>query len=242
MDFIVSILKDFYECCNIPVKAISYELDILYKIGYNEYFDSIYPSKKIKDTIISSDCSNLNLNLEIENDIYYKIISISKFNKHRGYFILGPIKSKPQSNDKNIPYMSIDCSNYISNLILDISDDKFNKKINNKFFNPYVRKAIEYVHDKYNEEISIDALCKYLDINKCYFCSLFKKSTGHTFSHFLNSFRIEKSKKLLTNSDLNLLDIAISVGFNNQNYYSMVFKKYTNQSPSQYRLSTSLQE
>ena len=65
MDFIVSILKDFYECCNIPVKAISYELDILYKIGYNEYFDSIYPSKKIKDTIISSDCSNLNLNLEI---------------------------------------------------------------------------------------------------------------------------------------------------------------------------------
>ena len=37
MNFIISVLKDFYECCNMPVKAISSEFDDIYKIGYNDY-------------------------------------------------------------------------------------------------------------------------------------------------------------------------------------------------------------
>ena len=105
-----------------------------------------------------------------------------------------------------------------------------------------ITKSIQYFHENYSQDITIDSLCNYLDINKSYFCSLFKKYTGNTFSYFLNHFRVEKSKKLLIDTDLNLLDIAITVGFNNQNYYSMVFKKYTNMSPSKYRASISLEE
>ncbi len=243
MDFIISVLKDFYECCNISVKAISCHLDEIYTIGYNDYFNNIYPSKQIEDAINNLDNTTSSLDIKIDDDIYYKIVNISKFNKNKGYFVLGPILNKPSGNNKyNIPYRSIDCSNYISRFILDISDDKFKKNMDNKSYNPYIRKAIEYVHENYAEDITIDNLCNYLDINKCYFCSLFKKSTGNTFSYFLNHFRIEKSKKLLKDTDLNLLEIAISVGFNNQNYYSMVFKKYTSQSPSRYRACSALQE
>ena len=78
-------------------------------------------------------------------------------------------------------------------------------------------------------------LCKHLNLNKSYFCSSFKTATGHTFCHFLNHFRVEKSKQLLLETDLNILDIAIAVGFNNQNYYSTTFKKFTGKTPSQYR-------
>lgn len=242
MNFIISVLKDFYECCNMPVKAISSEFDDIYKIGYNDYFEEIFPLEQIKD-LINHSCSHLDINLDSNIDIYYKVVSISKFNKNKGFFVLGPISNKPVGNTShNIPYHSLECSNYMSKLILNIADDKFDKNINNKLFNPYIRKAIEYVHENYSQDITIDSLCNYLDINKSYFCSLFKKYTGNTFSYFLNHFRVEKSKKLLIDTDLNLLDIAITVGFNNQNYYSMVFKKYTNMSPSKYRTSISLEE
>ena len=216
MNFIISVLKDFYECCNMPVKAISSEFDDIYKIGYNDYFEEIFPLEQIKD-LINHSSSHLNINLGKNINIYYKVVSISKFNKNKGFFVLGPISNKPVGNTShNIPYRSLEC--------------------------PYIRKAIEYVHENYSQDITIDSLCNYLDINKSYFCSLFKKYTGNTFSYFLNHLRIEKSKKLLIDTNLNLLDIAITVGFNNQNYYSMVFKKYTNMSPSKYRASISLEE
>jgi len=242
MNFIISVLDDFYECCNIPVKAISNEFDIIYEVGYNDYFEKIFPIKRIEDLISFSD-NYLKVYLDKDTKIYYKIVNISKFNKNKGFFILGPILNNPISNNfYNIPYRSLECLNYMSKLILNIADDKFDKNMNNKYFNPYIRKAIEYVHENYSNDITIDSLCEYLDINKSYFCSLFKKDTGNTFSYFLNYFRVEKSKKLLVDSNLNLLDIAIAVGFNNQNYFSMVFKKYTDMSPSIYRSSSCLEE
>ena len=178
MNFIISVLKDFYECCNMPVKAISSEFDDIYKIGYNDYFEEIFPLEQIKD-LINHSGSHLDINLDSNIDIYYKVVSISKFNKNKGFFVLGPISNKPVGNTShNIPYRSLECSNYMSKLILNIADDKFDKNMNNKLFNPYIRKAIEYVHENYSQDITIDSLCNYLDINKSYFCSLFKKYTG----------------------------------------------------------------
>ena len=55
--------------------------------------------------------------------------------------------------------------------------------------------------------------------------------------NYLNNYKVEKSKELLANTDYSLLDIALSVGFNNQSYYSTVFKKLTNQTPIKYRES-----
>lgn len=237
MDFIISVVKDFYECCNIPVRVISCELDDIYTIGYNEYFEELFHLSKIKSLIPNSN-EPLNINFEVNNTtIYYRVVSISKFNNTKGFFVLGPISNKRISNNiHSIPYRSLECINYMCKFILNIADDKFTHTMSNKCFNPYIRKAIEYVHINYNADINITSLCKELDINKSYFCSLFKKCTGNTFSYFLNHFRVEKSKHLLKHTDLNLIDIAISVGFNNHNYYSMVFKKYTNQTPSEYRL------
>ena len=43
MSFEYSIIKDFYDCCNVPIKLINYELEDLCKIGYTDFFDRIYP-------------------------------------------------------------------------------------------------------------------------------------------------------------------------------------------------------
>ena len=47
--------------------------------------------------------------------------------------------------------------------------------------------------------------------------------------------RVEEAKRLLNNTDDSLLDIAIGVGFDNQSYFTSVFKKLTGLTPGQYR-------
>ncbi|MGM9534661.1 MAG: helix-turn-helix transcriptional regulator [Intestinibacter sp.] len=231
MNFIISTMTDFYQCCNIPVKAVSCELEEIYKIGYDEYFDSIYPINDIYNLIDKCE-SDIDYILNIDNNIYYKILSIDKY---RGFFVLGPISTN--KTNTSIPYRTLECLNYCSNFILNIASEKFNQTMDNKSFNLHIKKAIEYVHDNYDQNISIDNICKHLNINKSYFCSIFKAATGYTFCHFLNHFRIEKSKNLLLDMNLSILDVAIAVGFNNQNYYSTVFKKFTGETPFSYRIS-----
>ncbi len=99
----------------------------------------------------------------------------------------------------------------------------------------HIRKAMDLLDANYSDDISLDDISRHLKINKSYFCSIFKKETGKTFSQLVNEIRIEKSKELLTKNDLSILEIALSVGFNNQNYFSSTFKKFNNKTPIEFR-------
>ena len=94
---------------------------------------------------------------------------------------------------------------------------------------------------RYHDPITLEEVSQYLKISKSYLCNLFKKETGKTFSQFLNELRIEKSKKMLIEKDWPVLDIALSVGFNNQNYYNLIFKKLTHRTPLEFRKSRMFQ-
>ncbi len=219
----------FYDCCNIPIKILNKNYEDIQKHGYNQYIDNIYPINRIKNFIENE--MNINKDtsiLSIDNDIHY-IISDSC----NVFFILGPISTN--INNSKICYKSFTCFEYIECILLKIIENNLVYDENSKPYNIYVRKAIYYIHNYYNQDISINDLCSKLNINKSYFCNLFKKSTNQTFSNYLNHFRVEKSKKLLLNPSLSLLDIALEVGFTNQNYYTIVFKKLTNQTPSSFR-------
>lgn len=87
----------------------------------------------------------------------------------------------------------------------------------------------------YSESITLGDMAKHLGLNKCYFCDLFKKETGKTYSQVLNEIRIEKSLELLLNTNMTILEIALTVGYNNQNYYNMAFKKIMGTTPFKYR-------
>ena len=101
--------------------------------------------------------------------------------------------------------------------------------------NFHINKAIAYTLKNYTEPLTLEEMADYLGLNKCYFCQLFKRETGKTYSQFLNELRIEKSKELLENTNLSILDIALTVGYNNQNHYSMAFKKLTGTTPKNYK-------
>ncbi len=101
--------------------------------------------------------------------------------------------------------------------------------------NVFVRKAIEYINNNLEKDLSLKDLSDYLGINKCYFCTEFKKATNMSFTEYINLRRIEKSKYLLANSKMSILDIAVAVGYNSQSYFATLFKKYNNISPKEFR-------
>ena len=74
-----------------------------------------------------------------------------------------------------------------------------------------------------------------MHLHPSYFSTVFKNSTGLSFKEYLNKVRIEESKILLLNTDFSIIDIAIAVGFEDQSYFSKVFKKYTGTTPKQFR-------
>ena len=223
------ISETFYNCCNIPIKAISKEYNEIYKFGYNDYLNQLYPKDKINDFILNEMNSNKDIyTVSIDNEIQYIITDACNV-----LFILGPISTNP--SNKLVCYKPATCFEYIECMLCKIIENNLIYDVNSRSYNIYVRKAIHYIHKYYHEDISIDDLCEKLNINKSYFCNLFKKSTSQTFSNFLNYFRVEKSKKLLEDPKLSLLEVALDVGFTNQNYYTIVFKKITKQTPSAYR-------
>lgn len=239
MHTIANILEDFFYCLQLPIKAIDENYNLIYRVGVSEQLEDFTSSdifiEKIKGLKENYPFSII----DFEDNINFLLVPISKFDKNKGFFIVGPFRSVDNTY-RNIHYLPNTCIKYIYNLLITINDDKFSKgRINNQF-SPHVKKAVEYSIKNFDSPISIDSICNELNINKSYFCKIFKSETGYTFTNFLNIFRVEKSKKLLKNSNLSLLDVAVSVGFNSQNYYSSVFKKITNKTPLEYKQEVKL--
>ena len=98
-----------------------------------------------------------------------------------------------------------------------------------------IRRAIQYIAQNFASPISLEDVAKYVHLNPAYFSTLFKQSTGSSFKEYLNMVRIEESKRLLTNTDYSIINIAVSTGFEDQSYFAKVFKRYTGLTPKQYR-------
>lgn len=98
-----------------------------------------------------------------------------------------------------------------------------------------IKKAIQYISKNYANNLSLDLVASQVHLNPTYFSTLFKQSTGSSFKEYLNMVRVEESKRLLSNTDYSLIDIAVATGFEDQSYFTKVFKKYTGLTPKQFR-------
>ncbi len=78
-------------------------------------------------------------------------------------------------------------------------------------------------------------LAKELSISQFHFIRLFKEQTGHSPQQYRTLMLLEKSKQLLSDTTLNINEIAYMLGLNDPLYFSRVFKKYTGLSPREFR-------
>lgn len=97
-------------------------------------------------------------------------------------------------------------------------------------------KILHYLNLNRGRTITLDSICRELYCSKSYVSHIFKNRSGSSISEYLNKIRINDAKMLLINSDLNITQIALSVGFSDSCYFAAVFKKYEKISPAAYRL------
>lgn len=101
--------------------------------------------------------------------------------------------------------------------------------------NELLKKAYAYISQNYSKQITLSDVAEYVHLNPTYLSTTFKKTSGYSFKYYLNSVRIEESKRLLSNTDYSILDIAIACGFQDQSYFTKTFKKFTGLTPGQFR-------
>ncbi len=98
-----------------------------------------------------------------------------------------------------------------------------------------VDRALSYIQNNYQKDISLEDVSREVDISPYYFSKIFKDSTGENFIEYLTNLRIEKAKDLLDNTDLSMKEICSEVGYANQNYFSRIFKKNVGVTPTEYK-------
>lgn len=98
-----------------------------------------------------------------------------------------------------------------------------------------IEKINEYVHLHYAEKISRTEIAKEFYLTPDYLARMYKKKTGITLKDYINNYRIERAKQLLSSEERAISDIAEQVGFDNYSYFSTLFKKTTGYSPKDYQ-------
>jgi signal transduction histidine kinase/DNA-binding response OmpR family regulator len=86
-----------------------------------------------------------------------------------------------------------------------------------------------------NEDFSIDHLCRELAVSHAQLYRKFKSISNHTIADYFKLIRLHEAKKLLSNSDLNITQIAFAVGFKNLSYFSREFTQQFGKSPKEMR-------
>ena len=229
------IFKIFYNCSDLPLILIDSSYNILDKEGTPSGFQKIFSQFKESNFLENNPLNDIPFNWCSEDGINFYIVPQRNMDTFK-YFLIGPYKTEVHENHlmSSIQLVDPKCLKYLYELLINIIKDH---SLNNPKLSPNIIRVIKHVEDNYSEPICVSELCKNFNINKCYFCKLFKKETGLTFIQYLNNFKVEKSKELLKDSNLSLLEIAFEVGFTNQSYFSTIFKKVTGISPLDYRNS-----
>ena len=98
-------------------------------------------------------------------------------------------------------------------------------------------KALDYIKKNYNKRITLEEVAGQVFLNPSYFSKIFKSEMKMTFVSYVNKIRINAAKKLLSDISIPLTDISLMSGFEDQSYFTKVFKKATGVTPGKYRES-----
>ena len=109
--------------------------------------------------------------------------------------------------------------------------DRLNRGVQEKFDDMLVKESMEYI-DSHFQHASLTELADKLHQSQY---SLLKEKTGETFREMVLNKRFYRAQELLTESDLPINDVILSVGYENTSYFHRVFRRRYGKSPKEYR-------
>jgi AraC-like DNA-binding protein/ligand-binding sensor protein len=100
---------------------------------------------------------------------------------------------------------------------------------------PAVASAKEFLNSHIEHPVSLEQVAQHVNVSPFYFCKLFKKATGMTFTEYMTRIRVEKAKSLLVDPSLRISEVVYAAGFGSIPRFNSVFKRHVGMPPTQYR-------
>lgn len=105
----------------------------------------------------------------------------------------------------------------------------------NKRQNKYIKRALSILKDKYSDNnLNLKGISSELGISQAYLSTLFNNCMGVSFSTYLNFYRIDRAKELMTKNNILIKDVGEMVGFGTTQTFINVFKKQTGKTPKKW--------
>lgn len=101
-----------------------------------------------------------------------------------------------------------------------------------------LRRVTDFVLANLDQPIGLEELAAVADLSPFHFSRVFKKARGESPCQFVRSARLEHARRLLSNTDLPLAELALACGFANQSHFTAAFSRATGLSPARYRRLT----
>lgn len=184
------------------------------------FYNEVVPYAK-KTLLYSSPVSNI-VNYENMQNVNFAISQLRPYtNYSRGF----------ENGDQNFPLL---LSGYLNIILHDIIPQmKFNdiSEIDNKM----AHRLLQYCTQHFEENISLQSVCDACGFSYYQISRLFYKTFGLNFSAYINNLRVSKACILLKESQMNINDIAYSVGFDTIRNFNRVFFSIMQMTPSEYK-------
>lgn len=95
--------------------------------------------------------------------------------------------------------------------------------------------CVDYIDSNLHYPISLADLAVYTRRNAAYLSVLFKKELGVSMKTYIAQKRLEEAKRMLAHTDMTISQIANTLAFNTQSYFTLLFRKQSGETPEQYR-------
>lgn len=106
---------------------------------------------------------------------------------------------------------------------------------NKNNYSKIVYEAEKYIINNISDTLSVRQIADHVFVSTTYLCFLYKKQTGKTLKQFILDIRMQKAKSMLLDTNMKIGDIASSLGYMNQNYFTRIFTSYYGATPSVFR-------
>ncbi len=153
-------------------------------------------------------------------------------------YLLKPVDYNELKNALNKAISNIKKNKDILNLEIELNSklDKLNLDTDDVIStnSKTTLQVIEFIKKNYKQKINIDDLIRITNKGKTSILQNFKEDTNQTLTEYINIFRIKKAIKLMYETNYSIENISYEVGFSNYRYFSSVFKKYMDITPSEF--------
>jgi len=128
-----------------------------------------------------------------------------------------------------------DISDFVTARVIEAVTSISNTKTETE--NPVITKVRTFINLHLSSDFSLDDAAQNAGVSSFYLSKLFKEEMNDTFINYVTELKMEKAAHLLRETDMSIKEITGATGYNDQNYFSKIFKNKYNMSPSEYRKS-----